>query len=115
MAIDWNARDRVHAIEQFEKAYRDSAGIYRWSSNDQCPFYSDMTRHWVEAGLITQDDADRTDAARTAEGFAIMQRYAEQMAGRSPEAKAEDHAEMLAAFGPGETVVNVITGERTYT
>ena len=30
------------------------------------------------------------------------------------EAEAEHRYELLAAFGPGETVVNILTGEKTY-
>jgi hypothetical protein len=29
--------------------------------------------------------------------------------------RAEELAEMRAAFGPGEVVVNIFTGERSYT
>jgi hypothetical protein len=42
----------------------------------------------------------------------IFNRYKQARSNRSPEQIAEERYEMRAAFGKGEEVVNIITGER---
>ena len=53
-------------------------------------------------------DAEATNAAREAEVEAALAEYRANYKGPS----AEELAEMRAAFGPGATVVNVITGKK---
>lgn len=59
--------------------------------------------------LVTDEvDTAATTCARDAE---VKESLREYRANRRPYS-SEDLAEMRAAFGPGETVVNVLTGER---
>ena len=67
----------------------------------------------LHVGVEFDNDAsDKADAEAMADFFA---EYKENQANRSDEQRAEEAFEMRAAFGPGETVVNVITGETTRT
>ncbi len=80
--------------------------ILRWTSNDNV----------VPADIMEKIDwphIAEMDAARDADLAAFMVSYREARANRTPEQRAEELFEMRAAFGPGETVVNVLTGERT--
>ena len=98
--------------EDFAKAYLDDKCIVRWKSNDRVAF-ADMTQTFVEAHLITQRVADDSEMIRQAEVTAFIGEYKNAQALKTPEQKAEEMFEMRAAFGPGETIVNVLTGEKT--
>jgi hypothetical protein len=60
-------------------------------------------------------DLEKHEAEKDAHTAAFLEEYIENQKNRTPEQIAEERFELLAAFGPGETVVNVITGERTQT
>lgn len=45
----------------------------------------------------------------------VIAQYRKAQANRTPEQIAEHQYELRAAFGPGETVVNMLTGETTTT
>ena len=60
------------------------------------------------ARVTDRADAEATHAAREAEVEAELAEYRASYKGPS----AEELAEMRAAFGPGATVVNVITGKK---
>ena len=62
----------------------------------------------LEKLLIVTDDIDEeaTKAAREAELAAFTAEYKKNYTGPSE----EEIAEMRAAFGPGQTIVNIITG-----
>jgi len=88
-------------------------GVVRYTSKGNVP-PMDIVDAMCELGLISVEDwqeTKRVDAIETAE---ILENYRRRMAERTPEQIAEQEAEMRAAFGPGETVVNIITGQRTY-
>ena len=89
-------------------AYTDDplGKILKWTTND---------------AVVPQDIMDATDwawkpemdRARDEQTAEFLAAYREAQARRTPEQIAEERFEMMAAFGPGETVVNVITGEKT--
>lgn len=85
----------------WEDSYEDDNGIRRWFSNDQ------IVPPWVyeEASLIVPEDHLKAYDVETSEFLAD---YRERMADYEP--SAEELFEMKAAFGEGETVVNVFTG-----
>lgn len=85
-------------------------GVYRWKSNDQIPF-DDM----LEENGIPADVRAKCVEVRDAELSAFVAEYKKARANRTPEQIAEEEFEMRAAFGPGERVVNVLTGETTVT
>lgn len=77
------------------------------------PLMADAMKELLEAGLVTTEMVEATETARHVNTNHNINIYLEARANRTPEQIAEENAEMRAAFGPGETVVNVISGERT--
>ena len=80
--------------------------VLRWVSSDNV-IPSDI----VEAAKWAYQD--EMNEARDKQQRAAIERYIEAQANRTPEQIAEEEFEMRAAFGPGETVVNIFTGKRT--
>lgn len=81
-------------------------GVVRWNSNGQVP-PQDVLDFWAHLGLPF--NLGRSVAAREAETARFLSEY--RANSRPP--SEEQLMEMRAAFGPGETVVDVITGRRT--
>lgn len=93
----------VHKAE----AYTEDGKVFRWASNNAvCPVDA-CQEYAIPADLAAQA------AARDAELTAFAAAYRAARRGRRP--SAEERYELRAAFGPGQTVVNVLTGERTRT
>lgn len=86
-------------------AYLDADGCHRWKSNDAYPF-DDML---ADSG-VSREERVRCGMKRIAYQSRQMEEYRRARMGRPR--SAEEMFEMEAAFGPGETVVDVITGER---
>lgn len=82
--------------------------VIRWASNNRVP-PSDVIALAVAAGIDV--DPAACDAARSAEMDAFLAVYR----ANHQRPTAEERFEMRAAFGPGQTVVNMITGRRTRT
>ena len=82
-------------------------GVVRWTSNNRV-----MPKDCREvlARSVYRDlfNEEASRAAEEAETAAFLESYRKSYKGSSEEEKAE----MIAAFGTGSTVVNVITGER---
>lgn len=83
-------------------------GVIRWNSNGRVPF-DDVVALAAHVGL----DVSRTasNAARDKDVAKTMADYRERM--KNHKHSPEELFEMRAAFGPGATVVNAITGKRT--
>ena len=109
-------RELLEAGATFAKTnwYRDpkDVNVLLWKSNDRSPM-DDLMSQWLELGLIDLADFRATAKARKAQNDAFFAEYREARKNRTPEQIAEEAFELRAAFGPGETVVDVITGERT--
>jgi hypothetical protein len=88
-------------------AYRDADGIIRWKTNNVVPF-ADM----LEANGITGDELARHVAAREKDNDAFFAEYRRRQPAKP---SAEAMYEMRAAFGPGQVIVDVITGRRVRT
>lgn len=86
-----------------------SGPVVRWNSNDRIPF-EDMLQNFVDAGWIGQLELDNSLVQRKIEDRIAIEAYRKNYRGPSE----EELFEMRAAFGPGETVVNILTGD-TYT
>jgi RNA polymerase subunit RPABC4/transcription elongation factor Spt4 len=86
--------------------------VITWKSNGRHPM-DDMTTDWYNLGIITEAEKAATDAARKIMDDVFVNEWKASRNNRTAEEIAEERFEMRAAFGPGETVVNVITGERT--
>lgn len=89
-----------------EHAYLDAAGVYRWKTNDAVPFDDLLTEAGVDA-----DTRALCATTRDRETQEFLAAYRERMKDVEPD--EEQLAEMRAEFGPGTTVVNVITGQET--
>ena len=100
-------------------------GVARWTSNGSC-VPSDILQKAIlaEPCISLVVNVVKHEAARRAEISAFLQEYREtqeehqrKVEAGDPEAcaiEAENQSEMRAAFGEGTTVVNVITGRKTY-
>ncbi len=91
---------------KFDTAATVTDGIVRWTSNNAVP-PADVLALWRHLGKAF--DHDRSIAAGKAETDAFLTEYRRHHKGPSP----EEITEMRAAFGPGTTVVDVITGTET--
>ncbi len=77
------------------------------------PLHDDAMNELLEAGLVTVDMIKATEVARNENNARNVAAWIKGREERTAEQVAEERFEMRAAFGAGETVVNVITGERT--
>ena len=76
------------------------------------PLMEDAMGELFNAGYATAKDVVETRKAREINDARCIAAYIEGRKNMTEEAKAEEMFEMRAAFGSGETVVNIITGER---
>lgn len=98
----------VEYVEKDGRDYTIENGVVRWNSNGQVP-----PRDMLDAIATLEDiDLDACIAAREADNRAFFAEYANARKNMTEEQKAEEAYERRAAFGPGEEVVDVITGER---
>ena len=104
----WKQRENERNRATFaEGAYQDAHGVWRWKSNDRVPF-DDM----LELNNISPEVRAKCKAARDADNNVFFEQYRKAQAQRSPEQIAEERAQARAAFGPGHSLVNIISGER---
>ena len=99
---------------QLDRSYSnaDSKDVLLWVSNDRC-IPHDIMLNMKRYGLVTERQCMMTRVVEQEQISDFLDEYKKNRANRSAEQVAEEQFEMRAAFGPGETVVNVITGERT--
>lgn len=108
--MDWRQREQERLQKDIFDSQKSYAvdGVRHWRSNDA------VIPPWVykDAGLecpaVQQEAHDR----QTAE-FCKAYREAQAAYQPTPQEEAEHMFELRAAFGPGETVVDVISG-KTY-
>ena len=103
-----------HAKEEVEKAVRKATedaiveedGAIRWKSNDRY-LMDDLCEMLEYAGFVFSRKA--TEIKRDAQNDEFLASYR-----RNHRTTEEEKREMRAAFGEGQVIVNVITGERIY-
>ena len=96
-----------------DRSYRMAgSNVLRWNSNDRC-IPHDIMQELLRYGMVNKITVETTRIVEQEEIDAFLNEWIENRKNRSEEEVAEEHAEMRAAFGPGETVVNILTGERT--
>ena len=76
------------------------------------PLMSDAMQELKDAGLVDQTTVTRTAVARDVHTTAFLKEYRAAQLNRSAEQIREERWEARAAYGAGETVVNIVTGER---
>lgn len=101
--------DLESAFDGIDRLADRNALVVRWASNNSVP-PADLRGLWARLGLISAEQAQASEETYQRELTAFLADYTAKRAqvGYSE----EERAEMRAAFGPGETVVDVITGER---
>lgn len=82
--------------------------VYRWTSNNRVPPADAIKSYGIDK--LPMFHQRTHDIVREEETLAALEEYRERMKDYQP--SAEEIHEMRAAFGPGATVVNVITGQR---
>lgn len=98
------AKEYARDCAKFNDAYKDDEGVYRWKSNDRVPF-DDMLQTWG----LSIETIGKCQVARDKDNSEFLAGYRERMKDYVP--SDEEMFEMRSAFGEGETVVNVITGQ----
>ena len=79
------------------------------------PLMQDAMDELLKAGYVTGRHVEATREARELNNSKNIAVYMQAQNNRSPQQRALDHAEATAAYGAGETIVNVITGEQFIT
>ena len=95
-----------------EVAVENGACGWKFDSGEFRPLMADAMQELKDAGLVDQTTVTRTAVARDVHTTAFLKEYRTAQLNRTAEEIAEQQFEARAAFGPGETVVNIITGER---
>ena len=98
--------------EAGEVHIQDGACGWLMADGEFRPLMSDAMQELKDAGLVDVQTVTRTAVARDIHTTAFLKEYTIAQKNRSAEQIREERFEALAAYGPGETVVNIITGER---
>lgn len=109
---DWRKRERERLQWQItDDSYSYTKdGVRRWRSNDAVI----QPCTYRDAGLECSPEQQTAHDEET-EAFCKAYREAQAAYQPTPEEEAERMFEMRAAFGPGEVVVDVISGKRYQT
>ena len=103
-----------YIIDQWNKGevhfHGDAIG-WKMADGEFRPLMSDALEELFMESLIDMRTVNATNNARIYFNHIAMKAYCEKQKQRTDEEIREERAEMLAAFGPGEKVTNVITGE----
>src|SRR6056300_1756226 len=111
-----------YIIEKFNAGeVKIVAGVHGWYFEEgfhgvpeHRPLMADAMKELLDAGLCTESDVEATAAAREVSNKLAIAAYIEGQKNRTPEQIAEERFEARAAFGAGEKIVNIITGETYY-
>jgi hypothetical protein len=86
----------------------DNNGVIRWNSSGNVP-PADILAEFLAAGMVSPEEVLRSTAMKEEEDTAFLRAY---IARRQKTGYSEEEMyEMRAAFGPGETVVDMFTGQ----
>jgi len=102
----------VQKFEAGEVKFRDGAAGWLMENGEFRPLMADAMKELHDAGLVSADCVAITRDQRDEYVEQSLREYRIAQAQRTPEQRAEERFEALAAYGPGETVVNIITGEQ---
>lgn len=103
--MDWREEEKLENAEKIKDAYQDDEGVWRWKSSNNVPF-EDMLECWG----LDSETMQKCIEARKKDTSKVIADYRKQMENHEP--SDEEMYEMRAAFGEGEEVVNVITGQK---
>lgn len=105
------ASDAEHIVQVIASGELEvsATGVARWTSNSR-PLFADTVALIIALGLGEGIDPAATARAQEKDTAAFLAQY---RATQPAQPDAEQLHEMRAAFGPGATVVDVITGRTT--
>lgn len=101
---DWMRRSISENRERLPQRAYIIDGVIFWRSNDR-----PVPATFFAENFVSLPPAQRE--ADTAHQKAAIEAYRQSRANLSPEQQAEEAYERRAAFGPGQTVVDILTGE----
>jgi hypothetical protein len=104
-----------YILDKFEAGevhVQEGAVGWLMSDGEFRPLMSDAVAELKDAGLICATTVVRTEVARKLYTQKTLAEYTVAQKNRTAEQIAEERWEARAAFGPGETIVNMITGEK---
>ena len=105
----------TYILDKFEAGevhVQEGAVGWLMSDGEFRPLMSDAVAELKDAGKICATTVTRTAVARKLYTQKTLAEYTVAQKNRTAEQIQEERWEARAAFGPGETIVNVITGER---
>ena len=102
----------VNKFKLGEVHFENGAAGWLFDNGEFRPLMDDAMEQLLEAGLVDADCVKITAEARDVYTEKSIAEYIQAQKNRSAEQIAEERWEARAAYGPGETVVNIITGER---
>ena len=105
----------TYILDKFEAGevhVQEGAVGWLMSDGEFRPLMSDAVAELKDAGLICATTVTRTAVARKLYTQKTLAEYTNAQKNRTAEQIQEERWEARAAFGAGETVVNIITGER---
>ena len=106
-----NAEKEIRKMEERSingEIHFGADGVVRWNSNGRV-MPKDCREILSHTAYRSLYDEEASAAAEDEETTAFFQSYRESR--RNHKVSAEERAEMMAAFGKGATVVDVITGQ----
>ena len=106
---------KPYVVQQFEAGevkFRDGAAGWLMEDGEFRPLMDDAMKELHDAGLVSDDCVAITRDQRDEYVERSLAEYRVAQSQRSAEQIREERFEALAAYGPGETIVNIITGER---
>ena len=102
----------VNKFKQGEVHFQNGAAGWLMEDGEFRPLMDDAMEQLREAGCVDQDCVEETARQRDVYTDKSIAEYIQAQRNRTQEQIAEERWEARAAFGPGETIVNMITGER---
>ena len=108
-------KEKSYMIRKWEAGevhIQNGACGWLFDSGEFRPLMSDAMQELKDAGLVDETTVTRTAVAREIHTTKFLEEYRTAQLNRTAEQIAEERFEARAAMGPGETVVNIITGER---
>ena len=102
----------VNKYKEGEVHFQNGAAGWLMDDGEFRPLMDDAMEQLLEAGVVDTATVEITAQARDVYTEKSIAEYRQAQRNRTQEQIAEERWEARAAFGAGETVVNMITGER---
>ncbi len=104
-------KDYKAHLRMFFQAKKNNEGAYVWQVNDNVP-PAEVIQHWEQGELITPEDTHAASVLRSSQLNQVLSEYRKAQRKLTPAEIEERRAGMRAAFGRGEEITDIFTGER---